>query len=100
MKEIKTVSGYNLLKEPIAFKLTPSKIDKHPYTETNAQYNGVLTTDGDDNGITSLKVINTKGFQLPSTGGMGIGLFVLAGAAVVAAGIIYYVSSGKKEKKC
>lgn len=104
LQEVDTVSGYNLLKEPIEVKLT-AKQGENTYTyiedgDSKNEYLGTLTIDNDTDGITSLKVINTKGFILPSTGGMGIGLFVLVGAAVVAAGIIYYVSSGKKEKKC
>lgn len=117
LQEVKTVNGYNLLKKPIEITLIGYKAH-NGYTNSDdptdadefvgtlgkeAEENGkktIVLADGDDNGITSLKIINTRGFQLPSTGGMGIGLFVLAGAAVVAAGIIYYVSSGKKEKKC
>lgn len=117
LQEVKTVNGYNLLKKPIEITLIGYKAH-NGYTNSDdptdadefvgtlgkeAEENGqktIVLADGDDNGITSLKIINTRGFQLPSTGGMGIGLFVLVGAAVVAAGIIYYVSSGKKEKKC
>ena len=45
-------------------------------------------------GIT-FTVNNTSGFQLPSTGGMGIWMFVVGGILVIAFGIFYYRRSKK-----
>ena len=44
---------------------------------------------GDTSGI-SFTVNNTSGFQLPSTGGMGIWMFVIGGMAVIGCGLLYY----------
>lgn len=49
------------------------------------------------NGIVEANIYNTKGTQLPSTGGMGTTLFVLGGGVTMAAAGIYLVS--KKRAK-
>lgn len=98
LQEIATVSGYNLLKAPIEIQLTADK-GTNRYTGTENQYLGTLTEENDTDGITNLTIINTKGFQLPSTGGAGIWLCVLIGIAVVAIGVVYFAASGKKDKK-
>ena len=66
------------------------------YTGTKDQYTGTIN-DGTDSYF-GLTVNNTKGFELPSTGGAGILLFVLAGAIVLAAGCGYYVASSRKNR--
>ena len=48
-----------------------------------------------DNGIAIVAVENQEGFKLPSTGGMGIGLFLLVGAA----GITLLLISMKRKLK-
>ena len=40
---------------------------------------------GSDTAIVPLTVVNSKGFDLPATGGRGIALFTIAGIAIVAA---------------
>lgn len=48
-----------------------------------------VTMNADDNGSLTAKVpltvVNSKGFDLPATGGRGIALFTIAGIAIVAA---------------
>lgn len=90
LTETKTNAGYVLLKNPVEIVITPS-------TDTNKAAEGVVSayvggkevTMTDDNGsdtaIVPLTVVNSKGFNLPVTGGRGIALFTIAGIAIVAA---------------
>ena len=66
VKEVKAPTGYDLLKDPVLF------------TVTKDSYKTVQAADGQ-------KISNTKkGGFLPSTGGMGIVLFIAAGVVVMA----------------
>ena len=95
LEELSTVSGYHLLKKPAEIKITANRGD-NTYTGTKDQYTGTIN-DGTDSYF-GLTVNNTKGFELPSTGGAGILLFALAGAIVLAAGCGYYVASSRKNR--
>lgn len=99
LKEIGTVSGYHILKEPVKITLT-AKAGSNTYvtdgdSTSNNNYTGTVEGDG-DNGVVQLKVINTKGFTLPATGGAGIWLFVICGVLVIGAGCIYFTATRKK----
>ena len=105
LKETSTAPGYNKLTRVIPVTLTANNV-----TGSN-EYDGVLyngkvndryvqpimvngegvavSADGSNSGI-SFTVNNTKGFQLPSTGGMGIWMFVIGGMAVIGCGLLYY----------
>lgn len=66
VKEVKAPTGYDLLKDPVLF------------TVEKDSYKTVQAADGQ-------KISNTKkGGFLPSTGGMGIVLFIVAGVVVMA----------------
>ena len=95
LEELTTVSGYNLLKKPIEITIT-ANTSTNSYTGTANQYTG--TMNGGTDSFFGLTINNTKGFELPSTGGAGILLFVLAGALVLAAGCGYYVISSRKNR--
>lgn len=98
LKETGTVSGYHILKEPVKITLT-AETGSNAYVadgdSTLDNYTGTVESD-DDNGVVQLKVINTKGFTLPATGGAGIWLFVICGALVIGAGCIYFTATRKK----
>ena len=108
--ETKTNDGYNLLKKPIEVilnvqyttttktesawvedgngqKQEKSKIEKTTFTDSDS------TTEG----IKVQKVINKKGFALPTTGGIGTFVFTFAGIAMMAAAVILLIT-GKKKK--
>ena len=108
--ETKTNDGYNLLKKPIEVilnvqyttttktesawvedgngqKQEKSKIEKTTFTDSDS------TTEG----IKVQKVINKKGFTLPTTGGIGTFVFTFAGIAMMAAAVILLIT-GKKKK--
>ena len=50
-------------------------------------------------GIIVSTVINKQGFTLPSTGGMGTFVFTFVGIAMMAAAVILFFTSKKKEAK-
>lgn len=73
--ETKAPFGFNLLEEPVAAYVTDTSVDV-----TNA-----------------VKIANTPGFSLPSTGGMGTTLmYVLGGVLVLGAGIALVVKRRAK----
>lgn len=90
LTETKTNAGYVLLKDPVVIVITPST-DANEAAEgvVSAYVGGKKVTMTADNGSTTaivpLTVVNSKGFDLPATGGRGIALFTIAGIAIVAA---------------
>ena len=98
LRETATAPGYNKITEDIEITLVAAnKTD----TGKTDEYTGLLSQEeckvnaktpslnAGDTGIT-FTVNNTSGFQLPSTGGMGIWMFVIGGMAVIGCGLLYY----------
>ena len=88
LTETKTNAGYVLLKDPVVIEIK----DDNATGEATATVGGKLVTmQVDQINKTSAKaevpltVVNSKGFDLPATGGRGIALFTIAGIAIVAA---------------
>ncbi len=80
-------AGYNLLDEPVQFKITAE------YTTDGsallANYPTVKVGEAEASTNLSTNVINKEGPVLPSTGGMGTTLFyILGGLLVVGAGVV------------
>lgn len=61
------------------------------YTDANNQNTTTVTT-------TSITVVNNSGFDLPSTGGIGTAVFTFVGIAMMAAAVILFFTSRKKEE--
>ena len=109
--ETKTNDGYNLLKKPIEVILnvqytTITKTESAWVEDTNGQkqvkseITETTFTSADSTtqqGIKEQKVINKKGFTLPTTGGIGTFVFTFAGIAMMAAAVILLIT-GKKKK--
>ena len=92
--ETKTVDGYNLLKAPVEVNL------KVEYVRTTKD--GVTKTEFKENsetsdGTHSETIINKRGFQLPTTGGMGTLLFSVIGVIVMIAAAFILLKGRKKE---
>lgn len=119
--ETKTNADYNLLKEPVKVTLAIDSVTKTSHvtkwytktetvdgvvvnvTTTKEEYTTVSTgtNNADDNaqGIWDQTVVNKKGFTLPETGGMGTFVFTFVGIAMMAAAVILFFTSKKKEAK-
>lgn len=86
LTETKTKDGYVLLKDPVVIVITQTNATTG---EATAKVGSNKVTMTDDNGSLTAKVpltvVNSKGFDLPATGGRGIALFTIAGIAIVAA---------------
>lgn len=92
--ETKTVKDYNLLKVPVKVNLkveyvttTENGVTKTEFTENNKPSDGTHTE----------TIINKKGFQLPTTGGMGTLLFSVIGVIVMIAAAFILLKGRKKE---
>lgn len=76
--ETKAPDGYNLLKDPVQIEVT--------------RVTGVLTE-----GQADIQIVNTKGFELPTTGGAGTIVFTLGGIIVMILAVAIYLKSRKKQ---
>lgn len=94
LTETKTNAGYVLLKNPVVIEITQNDAttgDAKAIVGEGADKKDDVTMNPDQNNTTNataevpLTVVNSKGFDLPATGGRGIALFTIAGIAIVAA---------------
>ena len=89
LTETKTNNGYVLLKNPVVIVITEDS--NTPGVATAIVGGKAVTMNSDQNNKDSataevpLTVVNSKGLNLPATGGRGIALFTIAGIAIVAA---------------
>lgn len=109
LKETKTITDYNLLKDPVKIDLNietetnwttsasfnDGTLVKNTYASTTYKLNGETLTGG----LVSQNVINKKGFTLPITGAMSTLLFSVLGCLLVLAGVIVLFRSGKKKAR-
>ena len=105
--ETKTNEGYNLLKNPVNVqiaatytetKTTVTTTDATGKTTTTTTFDKTLSNAGDSNsGVYKTVVKNSKGFTLPTTGGIGTFVFTFAGIAMMAAAVILLITSKKKK---
>lgn len=88
LTETKTNAGYVLLKDSVVIEI---KDDDATGDATATVDSKLVTMQNDQKNKDSAKaevpltVVNSKGFDLPATGGRGIALFTIAGIAIVAA---------------
>ena len=107
--ETQTNEGYNLLKAPVEVKIQATYSTTTETTTTTDRETGITTTtkvvttttfeNTGDNGVFKTIVKNSKGFQLPTTGGMGTVIFSVLGIALVLAGLLVITASRKKAAK-
>ena len=101
LKETKAPAGYNLLSQPKEFTITDAKDNDAEQTATEEEKNtpdgiiddeeGVADDKKNSTGYISFDVINTQGFTLPTTGGMGTVLFTAGGVVLMGAGLVLLV---------
>lgn len=91
LTETKTNAGYVLLKNPVMIEITKDSTTATPGAAKATVGGKKVAMQADQINKTSdtaevpLTVVNSKGFDLPATGGRGIALFTIAGIAIVAA---------------
>lgn len=105
--ETKTIDNYNLLKAPIKVPITATYSEtKKTETITDTTTGKTTTTttietktltDAGNEGVFTTVVKNSKGFTLPTTGGIGTFVFTFAGIAMMAAAVILLITSKKKK---
>ena len=115
LKETKAPENYNLLENDITLVISATTANNQAWTGTasdaltglsgtiDSENMTLMTADdtanlGDRGGLAGV-IGNSKGTQLPSTGGMGTRLFVLGGGATAALAGIYLVSRKRTKEE-
>lgn len=88
LKETKAPDGYNLPSHTFSVKITDGT-NADPVTDPD----GLVDTDKSPakDGYNEITITNTKGFTLPTTGGMGTVLFTAGGVVLMGAGLVLLV---------
>lgn len=89
LEEVESPKGYTLLTDTIKFSIGDTQPDGKLDSATGAE----IET---NTGYAKINVTNKKGFNLPSTGGMGTYIFTIGGLVVMAGAVLLLVSSKKK----
>ena len=84
--ETQAPKGLNLLPHPVKFEIAMDQNTKK-YTISAGTSNGLITTSGTGEAMI-LTVADTASGTLPKTGGNGVGLVALVGAALAGAGLL------------
>ena len=87
--ETKSPEGYNLLSDPVSFKIAAEYNDDGSALRTNYP---TVTVGTETSTELSTNVINKSGAELPSTGGMGTTLFYVLGGVLVLAAVVLLVT--------
>lgn len=89
LEEVESPKGYTLLTDTIKFSIGDTEPDGKLDSATGAEIEV-------NTGYAKINVTNKKGFNLPSTGGMGTYIFTIGGLVVMAGAVLLLVSSKKK----
>ena len=81
---------YNKLNQAVTIEIKDDDLDGMPTNKDSSEY-------GD--GYVAVDVTNTKGFQLPTTGGMGTVLFTAGGIAIMGAAVLLFFVLKRKAAK-
>lgn len=88
--ETKAPDGYNLLKNPVSFKINAD------YNESGSAlkegYPTVIVNDSDPSTTLSTDIKNNSGSELPETGGIGTTIFYIVGGILLAAAGILLIT--------
>lgn len=94
LEEVKAPKNYTLLKDKIEFTITDANPGPDGAIDINSSEK--VTINKDNKGQLTTTITNNKGFNLPSTGGMGTYIFTIGGLVVMAGAVLLLVSSKKK----
>ena len=100
LEETEAPSGYSLLNSKVKVVIGKENNAEDKvvfyYNVNNNKEKTLIPTEGEDNGVVEVSITNKKGFNLPSTGGMGTYIFTIGGLVVMAGAVLLLVSSKKK----
>lgn len=99
LEEVESPKGYTLLTDTIKFSIGDTEPDgKLDSAEGATGIEKEEKKDGTtvNTGYAIIDVTNNKGFNLPSTGGMGTYIFTIGGLVVMAGAVLLIISSKKK----
>lgn len=83
IKELTAPAGYDLLKEVIHVTIGVTLPQEITLGTETAQWTISGNQFTENSGVFDAKIVNTKGFQLPGTGGMGTTIFVVVGSSLL-----------------
>lgn len=83
-------------KAPAEYNLSTTAV---PITITDDDKDGALDDEEGTTGIVTLSFQNSKGFQLPTTGGMGTVIFAAGGIVFIGLGIVLLIFAIKRKNK-
>lgn len=103
LTEVKAKSGYVLLKNPVEIVISGNnKTGSATATVNGKEATMSSVTAGDSTSKTALvevKIVNSTGFLLPSTGGAGTTMFTIAGIAIIViSGTLLIILKRKSQK--
>lgn len=82
LTETKAPGGYNKPNSPVTIEIKDDNADGKPTIGNEAKEY--------DDGYVALDVVNTQGFQLPVTGGMGTVVFTAGGIVIMGAAVLLF----------
>ena len=88
--ETKSPAGYNLLSEPVFFRITAQYNSDGSALEEG--FPTVTIGSGEPSTTLTADVVNQSGAELPSTGGMGTTIFYVLGGVLVLAAVVLLVT--------
>ena len=83
LEETKAPDGYNLLSAPVIITVSSTGVT-YQQKESNLSLSQGGVAFNQETGVYTLTVINLAGYELPSTGGSGTGLFMVLGSVLTA----------------
>ena len=95
LTEVKTASAYTLLKAPVQVVVSKSGLTVTATVDGNAVNMSAVGTSA--HALVPFTIINTRGFDLPQTGGTGNWMFPVIGMVMLAACITGIVILLKKK---
>ena len=102
LTEVKTKTGYILLKGPVEIVINGDNTDGSATATVNGK-DAVLSSDTVGNATSTtafveVKIVNSAGFILPSTGGVGTTMFTIIGIAVISISAVLLILQRRKAK--
>ena len=96
LKELQAPSGYSTLTSVVKVVISTATPNDNTVYDFKYSMNEEEKKDVASDGVISLDITNNKGFNLPTTGGMGTYLFTIGGLVIMAGAVLLLITSKKK----